>query len=809
MLIVSDQALRHLGWPRVLEALCDACSTSLGAQAAASLPLLPDAETIRRELGLVAELRRLSDVGADLPFDAVHDIRRAVDACARGAVIVAEDLVAVARTAQTMARVRRTLRHHRGECPSVAALGDDLPEVGLLADELASTFDETGRIRDDASPELAKARRGLASRHIAIKQRLERYLQQPEVRDILQDDYYTQRGERYVLPIETSFQRLLPGIIHGSSNTGQTVYIEPAEFIEANNEIKVAEAAVEAAVRQVLRDRSAWIGAEADALHGGLALLVRLDLLQARARLARRLDAHVPEVAERGRVHLKHARNPLLALEGHPVVANDIALEPEQAFVIVTGPNTGGKTVTLNTLGLCTVMVHSAIPVPVDPDSRVLLFDALFMVQGDAQDIAQHLSTFSGHVLELKRVLADAHAGALVLLDEIAIGTEPVQGAALAIAVLESLADRGSRGLVTTHYERLKALAYDDPRFANASVGLDPRSQEPNFRLSLGEPGASTPFEVASRLGLDAAIVARARAIAGGEQGFAGALTQLRQAREEAEAAGRRCEDERRRLEVERRRLRAETDAEVRRRREEILGDVEDALAALREHVRALQDDGTNDPRTVAATRREAVALKERAEDTMSDQGPPKTPAKPAVSGPHDGGDLDEAALAVGLDVWVRGAGQVGKVLEVRGKGRAIVAVGALKMTVKLREIGRLAGGAPKDKAPRPAPSAASRPAPVHLDDEAPDTPPPRTDRITVDLRGLRRDEVDDTLDRALDHGIYSDEEALWIIHGHGSGAIRDAVRDLVRRSPYVRQWRNGRRHEGGDGVTIVWLHRG
>ncbi|MCC6620476.1 MAG: Smr/MutS family protein [Deltaproteobacteria bacterium] len=822
---VSPEHAHDLGWPRVLRAIADRTSTDPGRAAALELPFL-ELDAMRVTLARVDELQGLSARGSDLPLAGVYDIRAALDAARRGATLVPADLVAIAKTATAGALTRRHLQHHADVAPRLAELVAGLPDVGLLASELSATFDEAGQVRDDASPELQAARQRVVSLHRGIKERLDRFLARLDVREHLQDIFYTQREDRYVVPVVSSFQHQVPGIIHGMSNSGETVFVEPTELVETNNAIKLAESAVRVEIERVLRLRSEWVAAEADDLDLAARTLVDLDTLQARARLGNDLDAVVPTLSADGALRLVGARNPHLALKGTLVVPNDIALEAGESFLVVTGPNTGGKTVTLSTVGTFVLMLAAGLPIPASPFSVMPVFTAVHALIGDAQDIERDLSTFSGHLLAIQRVLDAAEPGTLVLLDEIIIGTEPTQGAALAIAVLESLASRGARGLVTTHYERLKTLPFEDPRFANASVGLDPETLAPTFVLATGRPGSSSPFDIALRLGFSPRLVDRARAVAGGHSGLAEALDRLRLAEEvarRAESAARAAEAalaaEQKRLEAERARLRRDARQEV----EALYADARAEIRRLGAEIRERQQAFLQGPRDQAALADEQRRL-QRSQDALRAALPapevepePARPAKLKDPTPHDAGDLDPTTLRPGLAVWVRPLNQPGELQEVRGD-RATVAIGALKTTVPLSELGRLGGAKPKLEAARPrparepgapaAPGGGMRGPSRELPDDDDRVPPPRTDDITADLRGARRDEVPELVEPVLDRAYREHVDAIWIIHGHGTGALREEVRELLARSLYVAGYRRGRRHEGGDGVTIAFLHK-
>jgi len=820
---ISIDNLRELGWPRILQALADRAATEPGRDAALELGFLPTQDDVERTLATVAELMQLLVKGGDLPLSGTRDVRAALIRASRGATLAAEELVDIARTAQAAHAVRRHLLHHALASPLLGAHGQRMPDLGLLASELAQTFDESGEIRDDASPELASARQRLISLHRHMKDRLEHFLQRSELEGVLQDNFYTLREDRYVVPIISSFQREVPGIIHGTSNSGETVFVEPSEFIESNNAIKVADATVRMEIERVLRVRSEWVRGESEDLEAAYRALVALDLLQCRARLAGDLDANVPTFSTDGTVHLLRAKNPHLLLKGSTVIPNDIILSPGQSFLVVTGPNTGGKTVTLSTVGSLVMLAAAGCPIPAAEGSVLTPFSSLWALIGDAQDIERDLSTFSGHLLAIQSILDAAQPGALVLLDEIIIGTEPTQGAALAIAVLESLANRGARGFVTTHYERLKTLAFEDPRFGNASVGVDPQTLAPNFVLAMGRPGSSNPFDVALRLGFPPHIVQRAREVAGGHSHLSTALDRLQEAERAAvaaEAEARAARDavasERVKLEAERQRLkrdaRAEIDALAHKAREQIRA----LLAEIRERREGLAERAA-DLRTARTALDEDKRVAHRLETELRDAAPAPEPepgkAPRAPEGPRDGGDLAPSDLKVGVEVWVRALGKVGTVTELRGE-RATVAVGIVKTTVPTHDLGRIAGRAPADKGDKQPPPA-RRPAPApsptrtpELGDDDERVPPPRTDDITADLRGARRDEVQERVEPLIDRAWRDGIEAVWIIHGHGTGALRDEVRELLARSPQVLGYRKGKRHEGGDGVTIAFLSR-
>jgi len=829
MLRVSSQNLRELGWSRVTSALADLAVTTPGVAAARKLGPLEDFAATERCLARLRELGPVLDRGADLPLGGVPDIDHSIFARARGSVLPADDIFLVARLASATAEMRGFLRHHRASLPAFDAILTALPDLALLANELLQTFDDFGRIRDDASPELLTARTRLISLHRTIKDRLERYIARAELAEYIQDSFYTQREDRYVIPVITSFQGKVPGIIHGTSNTGETVFIEPHEFVELNNSIKVAEGEVRFALDQILRERTAWIVGEAEGLEAALDLLTTLDLLQARVRLGRTMDATIPEFSKNGEIRLLSARNPYLLLKGSKVIPNTIEIAGDKSFLVVTGPNTGGKTVTLSTVGMCYLMLSAGMPLPVADGSLVAPMRALSALIGDAQDMERDLSTFSGHLEALQSLLDAVEPGSLVLLDEIATGTEPTQGAALAIAVLESLAARGGRGIVTTHYERLKSLPFEDPRFANAAVGLDPVTLTPTFMLESGRPGTSNPFEIALHLGFSPRIIDRARAITTRETGglseafvrISAAEAETKRARLAHERATAEAVAERQLLEAERLRLerlaREEVDALYAEARGELRALLADLASRRQEVTRALSEQrkaaSQDDLKAIDDERLEAEEAVLRARDLLPERvtnaNPQRERSNATPSG--DAGPLPDDQCVQGARVWLDTLDKPVEILSVQGN-RVSVAVGAVHMAVKRSQLRKLSGSVSPNINPTPKQKAvrfvAEHPRAEELAADDVRTPPPQTPDITADLRGMRREDVQVTVEPLLDRAFREQIEGIWIIHGHGTGAMRDEVREFLARSPYVLGYRPGRRTEGGDGVTIAFVQR-
>jgi DNA mismatch repair protein MutS2 len=801
---LPEKTRAHLEWARVLERLAFHCRGPIAAGRARELEPAADREEVATRLRRVTEARRLLDLGHSPPLGGLPDVAAAVGAAARGAVLDPEDLAFIGELLETSARARHWFSVRAESAPALAEvalnLDGGLVDLSDLARELRGSFDEKGQVVDAASGDLGFLRTRVAHLHEELKQRVHGLLSDPEYADLLQDNYYTQRDDRYVLPIKAGQKGGVPGIVHGWSGSGATVYIEPQVVVDANNRLRLAQAEVEREIHRILRRFSERVGARAREIAASQELLAILDLGFAAARLSKELDATEPAFADDGRVALRRARHPLLILGGVDVVPNDIELVPPQRILVVTGPNTGGKTVTLKTVGLCTAMALAGLHIPADRGSIVPRTSAIFSDLGDEQDLERHLSTFSGHIVNLMAILDAIQPGSLVLLDEIVIGTDPIQGAALAQALLERFADREVIALVTTHYESLKALPFSDARFRNGAVGFDADRLLPTYELHMDVPGASSPLQTARRLGLDPAIIDRAAELAGPVQRSLEAVLQT------LEAEAERVRVERAALTAEREKAAAsrqaaeELERRLRERLREGLGKERDALLAearrLRDELRTLQRAiRAPDVRTNEAALREKSR---RVDEVIAEVVEQKATAARNAAGPAPAAE----AIKAGQKVHVVSLGCDAEVLiPPDGRGRVQVRAGILTATVGIDDL-RLGGG----KVARL--QVAPKPAPVRVGPAEPswDALPPPTPDNSVDLRGLRVDEALEKAERFLDALLEREQAVAFLIHGHGTGALKREIRQWLKTSRYVREFRPAPEHQGGDGATVVLL---
>ncbi|MGQ9467328.1 MAG: endonuclease MutS2 [Anaerolineae bacterium] len=783
-----------LEFPKILERLAAHTSFSAGAEKARALAPSTDPAEIRERLATTAEARRFLSLYPLTDLGGARDVRPMVEAARREAVLDPADLLDIAQTLQTARRLRQTVARQEAHFPRLAAVAARLEPCPELVAAIERVLDERGEVRDDASPALARIRSERRTVHDRLITRLQRIISSPETAPFLQEPIITMREGRYVVPLKADFKGRIRGIVHDRSASGATLFIEPLSVVELGNTWRELQVAEDQEIRRILADLSARVAARGAEILETVDALADLDLAFAKARYADELDAVEPLLAdgkpERDgtRLRLLRARHPLL--DPATVVPIDVILDGGTHVLVITGPNTGGKTVTLKTVGLLALMAQSGLHIPADENSLLPVFAAIYADIGDEQSIEQSLSTFSAHLTNILSFIHQADEHSLVLLDELGAGTDPAEGSALARALLETFRQRGAVTLVATHYPELKAYAQLTPGVCNACVEFDPETLRPTYRLTIGIPGRSNALAIARRLGLDEAIVRRAEALLSPQERqtehLLADLHRLRleaaRARDEAYAA--RAEAQRLTEELHRRlaRIDEERAAILEQARREALEELE----RLREEVRALQQQWRrihllspaaqdvsgvpHPPPPVAEAEAELNRLETEVEESF------RAPEPLLPTGPLQPGDT----------VWVKSLRAIGE-LRALVDDEVEVQVGPLRVRVPARELER-----------RAPPAPVVEPSGVRY---APPTAP-----LRLDLRGQTVEEALERLDRYLDTAALAGLPWAHIVHGKGTGALRQAVRDFLRRHPLVRSYRSGEEGEGGDGVTVVVL---
>jgi DNA mismatch repair protein MutS2 len=628
--------------------------------------------------------------------------------------------------------------------------------------------------------------------------------------DILQDSFFTERDGRYVLPMRSDAHERFPGIVHATSGSGATLFVEPRAIVELGNRLKMIEAQVsheEDLIRAALSEK---IENEINAVDTAVVALAHADLRAASARLAHDLTLTFPVVPqantwEPGRnepsVRLRGARHPLLALDGVNVIPSDIEVCAGQAM-IVSGPNAGGKTIALKTLGLAALCLRAGLPIPADEGSSVAAFEVVLTDVGDDQNLHKNLSTFSAHVQNLAAILEQTRPGVLVLLDELAGGTDPREGEALAAAVLDTMVTRGGAVATTTHYEGLKVLALADPRFQNASVGFDLATMHPTFRLVMGIPGASSALSVARRFGIPNVVLEKAEKFSSRDAAnFEEVVNKLHaeraaleMAREAAQRATEAAQEKQRQLNAELLRLQGIERGILTDAGRELFDSLKKARTTLREVEGKLRGKPTIDDLRDAAR---AIDVAAKRITALEESDP-----APIVDIPTPGA-ISPGVIRAGMRVYVPRLRTTAEVVEVLADGKLRVTAGALKLTTSIAEVRTpdAAGMSEKPKDNVRAPVRRSV-----FDAAADPEIPAQTNENTADLRGLRAHEAVSMAEQFLDRSLGAGRKVAFLIHGHGKGALREAVREAVKASAYVAKSRPGEPREGGDGVTVVWL---
>lgn len=789
---MDERTLRVLEYVTVRALLAERTVTPMGREAAEALLPTADLELARSRQAETSEAVALLR-GGEVPLRGAGDLRPLVHHAAIGGVLEPAELLLVARTLQVVRRLRGHLEARRQSAPRLAQVAAGLVPLPDLEAAIAQVLDEEGQVRDDASPALARLRADLRTVERRIRERLMEILRHPAYARMLQEPLITVRGDRFVVPVKVEARAQFPGLVHDQSSSGATVFMEPLAVVALGNRRRELEAMERAEVRRLLQALSRRVAEAAEPMAATLTALGAVDLALARAALSEAWEATEPRLVADGPLELRRARHPLLLhhLGRERVVPIDVTLGGAFRTLVVTGPNTGGKTVTLKTVGLLTLMAQSGLHIPAAPGSAVRVFPQVFADIGDEQSIAQSLSTFSSHLRSIVAILGALAPPALVLLDEIGAGTDPTEGAALARAIIETLHERGAWTIVTTHYSELKTLAHQLPGVENASVEFDPETLRPTYRLLTGQPGRSNAFIIAARLGLPAAVVERARGYLSRDQVRVDELL--------AELTHNRARAERDREEAER--LRAEAGA----LRERFAAEVARLEAARAEVLRRARREVEE---AVRQARREVAALLEEARGRRTPEAARdarrRLEALAAAWAERLGGEAEAAGEApqqveVGQTVLVAGLGQTGRVVAATNdRGEVEVEVGRVRLRVPLAGLRLSRAGA--------AATAPGAPAGPRTETAARVAPVLETPASALSLRGLTVDDALLEVDRYLDAAVLAGLPRVTLIHGKGTGVLRRAVQDFLRGHPHVRTYRPGAPGEGGEGVTVVEL---
>ena len=770
------KSIETLELPRVLELLAGEAVTTEGKERCLALlpqTALPEVERLQDETAAAFSLTVLHGTP---PLGDVRAVGSALSRADRGGALNTRELLDVAG----VLRSARGCKEYGGAGGDsvIAHLFTSLTANKYLEEKITASIPDEDTISDAASTELADIRRHKRAAAGKVREVLNKLISSNQAK-YLQDAIITQRGGRFVVPVKSEHKNAIPGLVHDVSGSGSTFFIEPMGVVKANNELRELEAKEEKEIERILAALSAECASFQEDISMDYDLLILLDVIFAKAKLASRMNAIAPKLTDRV-LSLKKARHPLL--DPKKAVANDLSLGGDFDTLVITGPNTGGKTVTLKTIGLLTLMAQCGLHIPAADDSAVAVRGQVLSDIGDEQSIAQNLSTFSSHMVNIVGILEEADEDSLVLFDELGAGTDPVEGAALAAAIIERTRQLGALVAATTHYAELKLYAMTTPGVENASCEFDVDSLAPTYRLLIGVPGRSNAFAISRRLGLSQEVIDRASARVDSENvRFEEVLSRLETQRkaleeEQTQAASLRREleqsaDAARALEEERQKASAQARAEAQEIVDEARRAADEAFKELNKMRRHAEAD-TNE-------RRVAVKSKLNAVQGKLARAVPDLPAPPPTR-PAEEGDTVEL-LSMGVQA---------QVTAVRRDGTLELQAGAMKLSAKQEEVRLTAPAAKKKQA------AAAVHRPLRMESTARE----------LDLRGMTVDEALACLDMFLDNALMGKLETAVIIHGKGTGAVRAAVRSHLKGSRYVKSFRPGRFGEGEDGVTVVEL---
>ncbi len=794
-----EAALSALEWEKISARLSGHASSGPGRGLCAALLPGTDLEAIRTSLEENRDGRRMLLQDGALPLEGVKAIGPEVEKAAKGGSLSPQELLLVGQTGRAGERIRKFFEDRRGKYPHLAHHAREIPPLREIAEEIEFRIDSAGTVPDRASDALGTLRRQLLGIRARLQETADRIVSSPRYARHVQETYATVRSGRLVIPFKTASKAMFNGIVHDTSQSGQTVFFEPEELVALNNEVRMTELEVEREVARILAEISAHVARRAEELLRALCLLARIDFIQARCLLADELSASEPTVNASGEVNLPAARHPLLVLSGRPVVPNDLKVGRPYICLILTGPNAGGKTVALKTLGILVMMAMAGLSIPASPDSTVSTFHNTFVAVGDEQSVERDLSTYSAHIRRLNDILKGADRGSLVLLDEVVSGTDPREGAAIARAFLETLADREVRVIATTHFEELKGIAFTDRRFENGSMAFDGDHLCPTYRLSLGVPGRSMGMEIARALGFPEEVLSRAADyLSGPGTDLTEVIDRLERERDRlrAETAAmaektREAEEIRRRLDADREKVRAEESRVVSQARQKMREEVRKAEGELSRIMEEMRKD-----RRIDTVRKATTVLKEWKEKARAAEEDPVVRAMMSRTAPS----APDAVLRPGQKVFVASLSREAEVaaLSVPEDREVEVAAGGMKVRVPRDQIRVFpqAGGTRKPGRETGSRPVEASPAALYL----------QTPENTLDLRGMYVDDAIPEVDAFLDRFALAQAPHVFVIHGHGTGALKTAVRRHLARSPYVKRSLPAPREQGGDGVTIVVL---
>lgn len=791
---VSAHTLTTLEFDKVKHHIAEKCASQLAKQEIAQLTPVDDITQIQIRLRPVIECMRLISFDEPLPFHQLPDIRRTlVSSAPQGAMLSVPELIQVGEVLLNCRRVHGYFKTRAEKYPALHQLVDPLVPFPEIEKDLEHALDPTTEsIKSSASSELRKIRRTIENTRTRIREQVEKILSQlPDT--VVQDRLVTMRGDRFVIPIRENQKRKLEGLVHDQSSSGATLFVEPMATVGLNNDLRQAELAEQREIKRILIQLTAQVGAASETIRQNLDILAQFDAIYAKASFSRDIKATEPILNTNGVLHLRNARHPLLIYRlrtessEENLVPLTLKLGEDHCTLIVTGPNAGGKTVSLKTVGVLALMAQSGLPVPADEKTELPIFSGIFADIGDAQSIENDLSTFSSHMSNLINIEEKADGNALILMDEIGASTDPDEGSALAIALLKSFNERGCCTIATTHHGALKAVAHNTPGMINGSMAFDAETLRPTFHMRIGIPGSSYAFEIAERLGLNPAVIANARQLVGDDvrhvesliidldaayRQHTEALEKLAQEQAQVKTLQEELDEKSQEIAERERNL-------TQNAREEARQIVADAKALIERTVREIRESQANKEKI-----KQAHQTIEKTQKNLAKQ-PALSPSQP--SSPHSDNALNPGDL-----VWSRTFDREGTVITPPSSGRIMVQMDNLKMELKVADL---------ELRKKTTPEPTKHRMPGRITPKTPDVP------LELDLHGHTFEQAVDKLDQYLSDAILAHMSQVRINHGKGTGVLRRKIGEHLKQHPSVKNIKTATPEQGDWGVTIVDFH--
>ena len=790
---MTERSLRVLEFHKIRAELSKYCVSDMGREKCEALVPTNRIADVRRMQQETEEARVVLTYLGGTPMIPFADVRASLHLAEIGSALSPRALLDIAACLRAARAARDALVTDRDNTPMLTANASRLSTNRTLEQAIGDAILSEEEIADRASPELFTIRRKMRSCNERVRERLNGMIHSPTTQKYLQEAIITMRADRYVLPVKQEYRGMVPGIVHDQSATGATIFVEPMAVVEIGNELKQLIASEKAEIDRILRALSAQVAPDAAAIADNLAILAQLDFAFAKASLAREMMACEPKVNDEGRIDIRRGRHPLI--DPQKVVPLDIRLGADFTTLIITGPNTGGKTVTLKTTGLFTLMAQSGLQLPAEHGTELAVFDDVFADIGDEQSIEQSLSTFSGHMTNIVSILTQVTPDSLVLFDELGAGTDPTEGAALAQAILSTLLDMHTRTVATTHYSELKEYALTTENVENASVEFDVTTLRPTYRLSIGIPGKSNAFEISRKLGLPEFVIGKAKELLSKEQvRFEDVIANAEyhrqvaeRERQIAEEASREMVAIRNQAEAERRKLEEQRERSIKKAKEEAKRIVENARResdAIIAELRAMKKAGGAQEHEIQRVRKQV----DTAQEALADK-------------PEEAAGEVPKSVKVGDMVHIASMDVDATVMSLPdAKGYLQLKVGMMKMRAQMSDLRTLSSTQKliKKEQKKQEHKRAMREQRVDV--------MTRPVRQELDVRGMALDEAIPEVQKFLDDAMLSSLGEVSIIHGNGTGILRAGIQDCLRRHPCVSSFRLGRYGEGETGVTIVSL---